>query len=177
MVYITNHTTLDLSHRKFAVRYTPRLQLGVYLTANFLRPRSRVVYSPEYIESSYIQYNSSSFFCKWHKTHPSSKVCHWQLLLINPNTSCAKVCWFWTLFPSCITLNIHRKMLTVFEMGCFLYLPKLHKLQTRYWLSSFHSPSTHSKMDEACQEFITVINSWACSLVRSKPYHPIIEGN
>ena len=30
-VYITSHTTLDLSHRKFAVRYTPRLWLGVYL--------------------------------------------------------------------------------------------------------------------------------------------------
>ena len=35
VVYITNRTTLDLGHRKFAVRYcsryTPRLRLGVYL--------------------------------------------------------------------------------------------------------------------------------------------------
>ena len=31
VVYITNHTTLDLSHWKFAVRYTPRLRLGIYL--------------------------------------------------------------------------------------------------------------------------------------------------
>ena len=30
-VHIANHTTLDLGHRKFAVRYTPRLRLGVYL--------------------------------------------------------------------------------------------------------------------------------------------------
>ena len=30
-VYIANHATLDLGHRKFAVRYTPRLWLGVYL--------------------------------------------------------------------------------------------------------------------------------------------------
>ena len=31
VVYIANHTTLDLGHRKFAVRYTPRLWLMVYL--------------------------------------------------------------------------------------------------------------------------------------------------
>ena len=29
VVYITNHTTFDLGHWKFAVRYTPRLQLGL----------------------------------------------------------------------------------------------------------------------------------------------------
>ena len=30
-VYIANHTTLDLGHWKFGVRYTLRLQLGAYL--------------------------------------------------------------------------------------------------------------------------------------------------
>ena len=29
--YIANHITLELGHRKFAVRYTPRLQVGVYI--------------------------------------------------------------------------------------------------------------------------------------------------
>ena len=28
---MANDTTLDLGHRKFAARYTPRLRLGVYL--------------------------------------------------------------------------------------------------------------------------------------------------
>ena len=31
VVYIANHTTLDLGHRKFAVRYTPSHRRGVYL--------------------------------------------------------------------------------------------------------------------------------------------------
>ena len=35
VVYIANHTTLDLGHWKFAVRYTPHLRLGVYLLRMF----------------------------------------------------------------------------------------------------------------------------------------------
>ena len=31
VVYIMNHTTLDLGHWKFAFRYTPRLWFGIYL--------------------------------------------------------------------------------------------------------------------------------------------------
>ena len=31
VVYIMNHTTLNLGHRKFAVRYTSCLWLGIYL--------------------------------------------------------------------------------------------------------------------------------------------------
>jgi len=40
---ICQYTTLDLGHWKFAARYTPRLQLEVYLAANCLWPRSQVV--------------------------------------------------------------------------------------------------------------------------------------
>jgi len=47
IVYVI-YSTFDLRHQKFAASYTPRLRLGLYLAANFLRLWTRLAYTPPY---------------------------------------------------------------------------------------------------------------------------------